>query len=49
MGHPKVIEVLLNHGADKTLKNIYDRTPLQVAQHERRGNYQAVIKLLEEQ
>ena len=47
-GHTKVIELLLNHGADKTLKNYANRTPLQEAQRYKRGNYDALIKLLED-
>ena len=44
-----MVEVLLNYGADKSLKNDDNRTPLQEAQNWKSGNYQAVIALLEEE
>ena len=52
-----MVEVLLNHGADRTLKNDYYRTPLQEAEyHDMDMPYNqytvglmSVISLLEEQ
>ena len=47
-GYPEVVEVLLKHGARKDLKNDFNRTPLQVAEYYKRGDYKKVIALLKE-
>ena len=47
-GYPEVVEVLLKHGARKDLKNQFGRTPLQVAEYYKRGDYKKVIALLKE-
>ena len=47
-GYPKMVEVLLNHGARKDLmERYYLRTPLEIAEQYKEGDYQKVIALLE--
>ena len=47
-GHPKVVEVLLKHGARKDVKDKSRYTPLMDAKYYQRGDYQQVIDLLQD-
>ena len=45
-GFPKVVEILLKHGAKKDLVDKFNRTPLELAEKDKKGDYNEVIALL---
>ncbi len=47
-GHSDVVEILLENGADKTLLDQRRRTPLQLAEKYRQGEWEQTVRLLKQ-